>query len=279
MLKSSGDYLKICAAAAAYKGKLLDRPIVLEHDTRNALDILRDRSADTITHFVDVPVRDIIGCGHLNFGAPPLTWRESIRKVGYGWQDGVINYFESAIRDADFPGDGARYGLRLLRHRLPGGRGPIFVENGIHRSVGLVNWMISTRGDESVVIQVQVCECPLRSDLAFGLAALANGKPVRMRSLLSTYSAPYRPPFVAPEASALVLVGEFAQPEAYALIGQGRETALHEVHPPQRPLLQRPSAWRRHYLECLQIAMGPETIVPSGYLDAVAEASADKRND
>lgn len=149
MLKNSDDYWKICAAAAAYKGTLLDRSIVLGHDTRHILDILQDQSSDPITHYVDVPVRDIIGCGHLNFGAPPLTWREAIQSVGYGWQDGVINYFESEIRDGDFPAESARYGLRLVRHLLPGGRGPIFVENGIHRSVGLVNWMISTHGDES----------------------------------------------------------------------------------------------------------------------------------
>jgi len=114
--------------------------------------------------------------------------------------------------------------------------------------------------------------------LAFQLAALADGKPVRMRSLLSTYSVPYRPPFVAQEASALVLVGEFAQPEAYAVIARGSESVFQKVRPPRRPLFRRQSTWRSQDLECLQIAMGPETIVPSVYLAVMAEAFADNRN-
>jgi len=79
------------------------------------------------------------------------TWLGALKEYihGHGWDDSVIEYFESDIGDKAFPAKGARGPLAVRSFN-----GICFGSNGSHRLVGLVCYLAAKYGDNAIAKSV-----------------------------------------------------------------------------------------------------------------------------
>ena len=127
----------------------------------------------------------ILGTLRDNFTEEGDTWRTAAAERLYNnWSHFVFDYFESEIRDQDFPGEGALYDLRLRSVA-----GAVTCENGYHRLTGAVAWLAAKHGDDAVLRKAKVSIVPYHKSLVERLVAFRDefGCIKVLRNAISTY--------------------------------------------------------------------------------------------
>lgn len=123
---------------------LLDRQIF--HDqpgiAREFIDFLLEPADWPV--WMDIPISAVVGLHHVNFAASDSlpTWRTAVEMLSAThWDDRVFAYWRDELRDQDFPPNDARRALRLTNLA-----GAVVSENGVHRLVAGVAWLLSNEG-------------------------------------------------------------------------------------------------------------------------------------
>lgn len=163
---------------------ILDQAL-LSPSIKAMINLVVPRMASATTKFIDVPLKAILGTLRDNFTEEGDTWRTAAAERLYNnWSRFVFDYFESEIRDQDFPGQGALYDLRLRSVA-----GAVTCENGYHRLTGAVAWLAAKHGDDAVLRKAKVSIVPYHKSLVERLIALRDefGCVKVLRNSISTY--------------------------------------------------------------------------------------------
>jgi len=136
----------------------LDRPVM--NDKHLIFDAVENGVACVAGYF-DVPIGAVVALGRSDFSEDMDTWRTVVKDGLYNeWDLPVIDYFESEIRDQDFPAPGAYRDLRLYACG-----GAVLCSNGNHRLAGAVGWLAATKGSDTVLRKAFMEVAPVREKL------------------------------------------------------------------------------------------------------------------
>jgi len=149
---------KIKEAAKNSNSSLLKEEVYLNTEL-NLYDFIDNEKLLQV--YVDVPLGNIVSLGRQDFWREGETWIDVVQHLhGNEWSDEVFKYFESELKEKDFPAPSSMYQLRLTCYG-----GICKCGNGNHRLVAAKAWLIASYGDKASLKKAKVSYYPLKHEI------------------------------------------------------------------------------------------------------------------